>query len=226
VSERKAGDVATKTDTAAPERPAGTREAILDAAEKLFAERGFAGTSVRDIVRASESSPPSLYHFFGSKENLLVELVADRYASYCDALEAHLATATSAFEVCKQLIDFVLTNMNQQPNTAKFLFSIMFGPQQDIPKEPLKELLVRWELIVHQRLNDLAPGVPEERIIFARTMLNGLITPPVLLFLTSGTTTFPPDLSACLALRVADVLTDRHPVCAWPSFAVDEKRAD
>ena len=208
------------------ERSTGTRAAILDAAEALFAERGFAGTSVRDIVRTSQSSPPSLYHFFGSKENLLVELVADRYESYCDALEAHLATATTAFEVCKQLIDFVLTNMSQQPNTAKFLFSIMFGPQQDIPKEPLQELLVRWELIVHKRLVRVAPDAPEERIVFARTMLNGMITPPVLLFLTSGITVFPDDLSTCFALRVADVLTGRHPVCALPSFAVDEGRAD
>jgi len=57
-------------------------------------------------------------------------------------------------------------------------------------------------------------------------MLNGMITPPVLLFLTSGITVFPDDLSTCFALRVADVLTDRHPVCALPSFAVDEDRAD
>jgi hypothetical protein len=57
-------------------------------------------------------------------------------------------------------------------------------------------------------------------------MLNGLITPPVLLFLTSGITTFPTNLSTCFALRVADVLTDHHPVCALPSFAVDAERAD
>ena len=213
--------MASKASNAASERPSGTREAIFDAAERLFAERGFAGTSVRDIVRDSHSSPPSLYHFFGSKENLLVELVADRYASYCDSLEAELASASSAFEVCKKLLDFTLTNMEQQPHTAKFLFSIMFGPQQDIPKEPLRDLLVRWELIVHRRLREVAPDVDETRIGFARTMLNGLITPPVMLFLTSGTAVFPSELSTCFALRVADALTDRHPVCALPSFSVD-----
>lgn len=209
--------------SAASERPAGTRDAILDAAEKLFAERGFAGTSVRDIVRASDSSPPSLYHFFGSKENLLVELVADRYERYCDALEDHLRTADTAYEVCKRVFDLALENMRQQPNTAKFLFSIMFGPQQDIPRESLKELLLRWELIVQKRLREVAGGVSEERITFARTMLNGLVTPPVLLFLTSGITTFPTELSSCLALRVADVLTDEHPVCPWPSFGIDRR---
>jgi hypothetical protein len=53
-------------------------------------------------------------------------------------------------------------------------------------------------------------------------MLNGLITPPVLLFLTAGTAVFPTDLSTCFALRVADALTDRHPVCSLPSFSLDE----
>lgn len=210
-------------DTPVAERPAGTREAILDAAEGLFAERGFAGTSVRDIVRASDSSPPSLYHFFGSKENLLVELVADRYDRYCAVLEETVAAATTPFEVCKSVIDLALENMKQEPNTAKFLFSIMFGPQQDIPREPLEKLLVRWELIVQERLREVALGIPEERITFARTMLNGLVTPPVLLFLTSGITEFPSDLSTCLGLRIADVLTDEHPVCAWPSFNLDDE---
>ena len=205
----------------ATERPVGTREAILDSAEKLFAERGFAGTSVRDIVRDSDSSPPSLYHFFGSKENLLVELVTDRYDRYCAALESTLAGATTPYEVFKAVIDLALENMRLAPNTAKFLFSIVFGPQQDLPKEPLRALLVRWELIVHQRLRDVAPDLPEDRIVFARMMLSGLVTPPVLLFLTSGITTFAPDLSRCLALRVAGALTDDYAVCEWPNFAVD-----
>ena len=206
----------------ATERPVGTREAILDSAERLFAERGFAGTSVRDIVRDSDSSPPSLYHFFGSKENLLVELVTDRYDRYCAALEGALARATTPFEVFKFVIDLALENMKLEPNTAKFLFSIVFGPQQDLPKEPLRALLVRWELIVHARLREVAPNAPEDRIVFARMMLNGLVTPPVLLFLTSGITTFDAKLSACLAQRVNDVLTDDHPVCAWPNLAADE----
>ena len=207
-------------ETGRSDRPAGTREAILEAAEELFAERGFAGTSVRDIVKVSKS----LYHFFGSKENLLVELVTDRYNRYCDGLEAQLRTASTPFEVCRQFFEFALANIAREPKTAKFLFSIMFGPQQDIPKQPLRKLLVRWELIVYERLREVAPDAPDVRVNFARTMINGLMTPPVLLFLTAGIKTFPEDLPECLAYRVADVLTDEHPVCAWPSLVVDEKK--
>mgnify|MGYP001821669573 FL=1 len=117
--------MANKVDSTASDRtdrPARTREAILEAAEELFAERGFAGTSVRDIVRVSNSSPPSLYHFFGSKENLLVELVTDRYNRYCDGLENALARASTPFEVCKGFFECALTNFAQEPKSAMFLF--------------------------------------------------------------------------------------------------------
>ena len=50
--------------------PEGTRAAVLDAAERLFAEEGFAATSMRDISTASGISHPLIHHHFGSKEGL------------------------------------------------------------------------------------------------------------------------------------------------------------
>jgi TetR/AcrR family transcriptional regulator len=50
--------------------PEGTRAAVLDAAERLFAEEGFAATSMRDISTASGISHPLIHHHFGSKESL------------------------------------------------------------------------------------------------------------------------------------------------------------
>jgi TetR/AcrR family transcriptional regulator len=50
--------------------PEGTRVAVLDAAERLFAEEGFAATSMRDISTASGISHPLIHHHFGSKESL------------------------------------------------------------------------------------------------------------------------------------------------------------
>src|SRR3954466_11868208 len=48
----------------------GTRAAVIDAAERLFAEHGFAATSMRDISAASGVSHPLIHHHFGSKEDL------------------------------------------------------------------------------------------------------------------------------------------------------------
>jgi len=198
------------------QRNTGTREVILEAAERLFAERGFAATSVRDIVGEADTSAPSLYHFFGSKENLVVDLINDRHEAYCDDLEADLALAKTPFEVCQRFVKFVLTNMTKKPTTAKFLLGIMFGPRQNVPEDVVGETLARSQEIVQVRLREVTNGVPEPRIVFARMMLLGMVTPAVLLFLTSGVQSFSPKLPGCIAHRVVDMLTDAHPTCAWP----------
>jgi|GEM_PF-1925256 len=198
-------------------RHSSTRESILEAAERLFAERGFAATSVRDIVREAGTSAPSLYHFFGSKENLVVELIKDRHAAYCAALEADLALADTPFEVCQRFVKFVLTNMTGQPTTTKFLLGIMFGPQQNVPKEVVGETMMRSQQILQIRLRNVCDGVSESRIVFARMMLIGMVTPAVLLFLTSGVHSFSTKLPACISYRVVEMLSDSHPTCAWPA---------
>ena len=50
---------------------------ILDAAARLFRTQGFQGTSVRDIVRAVDMLPGSLYYHFATKEDLLAEVYAE-----------------------------------------------------------------------------------------------------------------------------------------------------
>ncbi|MDC7784319.1 TetR/AcrR family transcriptional regulator [Rhodoplanes sp. TEM] len=48
-----------------------TRERLLDAAERLFAERGYANVSTRDIAEAARSNAAAAHYHFGSKEALL-----------------------------------------------------------------------------------------------------------------------------------------------------------
>jgi AcrR family transcriptional regulator len=54
-----------------------TRQRILDVAAKLFSERGFEGTSVRDIATELGIANPSIYYHFKSKGELLTELLAE-----------------------------------------------------------------------------------------------------------------------------------------------------
>jgi AcrR family transcriptional regulator len=53
-----------------------TRERILDCAEVLFAERGLAGTAVRDIAREAGLTPASLYNHFDGKQALYEAVLA------------------------------------------------------------------------------------------------------------------------------------------------------
>jgi len=55
--------------------PSGSRRLILETALRLFAERGYSGTSIRDIAAACGLQGPTLYSHYASKEHVLAELV-------------------------------------------------------------------------------------------------------------------------------------------------------
>lgn len=61
---------ARRVRAAGPPRP-GTKTRLLDAAEQLFAERGFEGTSVRAVTRAADASVSAANYHFGSKQALV-----------------------------------------------------------------------------------------------------------------------------------------------------------
>ncbi|WP_429073035.1 TetR/AcrR family transcriptional regulator [Aeromonas veronii] len=67
-----------------------TKNRILDAAEVLFAERGFADTSLRLITSEADVNLASVNYHFGSKKEL-IQAVLDRYLSlFMPALDARL----------------------------------------------------------------------------------------------------------------------------------------
>jgi len=51
-------------------------ERLIDAALRLFADKGFEGTSVQDVVAAAGVTKGAMYHYFASKDDLLHEIYA------------------------------------------------------------------------------------------------------------------------------------------------------
>lgn len=62
--------------TTSSSRSVETRDRLLDAAERRFAECGFAGASVREITSEAEANLSAVSYHFGSKEELFVAVVA------------------------------------------------------------------------------------------------------------------------------------------------------
>jgi TetR/AcrR family transcriptional repressor of nem operon len=61
-----------------PTAAQGTRDRLIDAAMNLFWEKGYANTSMSDLLGAAKANSGSFYHFFNSKEDLLLA-VLDKY---------------------------------------------------------------------------------------------------------------------------------------------------
>lgn len=75
---------------------AATAEQILDAAEKLFAEHGFAHVSVREIANSASVTKSLIHHHFGSKSDLWNAVKKRAFGSYMDAQITMLSSADGA----------------------------------------------------------------------------------------------------------------------------------
>jgi AcrR family transcriptional regulator len=73
--------------------PASTDVAILRAAAALIAERGYHGASMRDIARAVGLQMASLYHHFGSKQELLVLVMREAMHDLTSCVESAVEAA-------------------------------------------------------------------------------------------------------------------------------------
>jgi AcrR family transcriptional regulator len=56
------------------------RRNIIDAARVIFAEKGYSGANVTEIVAKAKTTKPMLYYYFGSKERLFATVLEDVYA--------------------------------------------------------------------------------------------------------------------------------------------------
>lgn len=72
-------------------KSAATRERVLDAAARIFREHGYAATTLNDIADAAGLKTASLYYHFGSKEELVEEVLRIGTTLVLDTVKARLA---------------------------------------------------------------------------------------------------------------------------------------
>ena len=94
---------------------------ILQVAEKLFAEKGFDGTSIRNISKDAGVNIAMVSYYFGSKEKMLESLILFRTSDLRIQLENLLKDATSPFEKINKIIELYISKINKN----KFIYQIL-----------------------------------------------------------------------------------------------------
>ncbi len=91
------------------------KQAILDAAGKLFCELGFEGTSTRLIAKESNSNMAMINYYFGSKEGVFLEIMTERICGFQSELKIINADQISPIEKLHKVIEGyvgkILTNV-------------------------------------------------------------------------------------------------------------------
>lgn len=115
------------------------RNEILDAADRLFAEKGFDGTSTGDILDAVGIARGTLYYHFTSKEEILDALI-DRYAERMFRAAAE-AAADKAVPVVERILR-VLAAVNVGDGGGRVLIEQMHKPQNALMHQKSKRAVL------------------------------------------------------------------------------------
>lgn len=120
-----------------------TRKQILDASLRLFSEKGFARTSVRDIARGAGITDAAIYYHFSSKRDLFEALFEERgITSALSGLEQ--ATITQPLRETLTAIALVaLGIMQRNKDFMKVLFSEAMS-EDPIAAEDYRMVTERW----------------------------------------------------------------------------------
>lgn len=116
-----------------PDREPSVRERLADAALRLFNERGYAATSVREIVEAAGVTKPVLYYHFESKEGLYNYLISRGFEEFTVTLAAARRETGPVVERLRHLLDSVYRLFGEHTAEVRLMHAIFYGPPQGAP---------------------------------------------------------------------------------------------
>jgi len=79
------------------------REAIVEKAARLYAERGFLGASISDLAKVCRISKSLIYHYYPSKEDILFDVMHSHVRALLDAAEAITARGLDPAEALRAI---------------------------------------------------------------------------------------------------------------------------
>lgn len=113
---RQAGQVEKRS-----ERKAEKRQAILDGAVRVFAEKGFFNATVAEVARAAGVADGTIYLYFKSKDELLLEVFDDKMSLLCDAARKAMSETKTAAEALRAVARLHLAAVEADPAVASVL---------------------------------------------------------------------------------------------------------
>ena len=112
----------------------GTRERLLETASHLFAEKGYASTSVREIVARAGVSKPVLYYYFQSKEGLYYAILNWGMEIQHKIIEELLEVSGTVQDRILYLYRRIYEEIQAYQGMYAMIHGLIYGPPQGAPE--------------------------------------------------------------------------------------------
>lgn len=172
-------------DRATREKSRRTRDSILAAAERLFAQKGFEGASMRDITSAANVNLSVAYYYFEDKEDLLLAVIEKCIFPVMEKQRELLAKAraeageTGVISARRLVESLVLPRMAQVSEPAHQLMSLLFVRRSALaPKilSALKKLTGEIQIAFLEEFRKTFPAISEAELNFRMANMEALLT--------------------------------------------------
>jgi AcrR family transcriptional regulator len=120
------------------------KEHIMEVAVTLFAEKGFEGTSIRDLAHEADVNIAMINYYFGSKEKLFVALLESKARFMRERIDAvQNNTSLSELDKLNQIIDGYVTRFLSQPAFNRVLQQELLVTNREILHQNVLELFAK-----------------------------------------------------------------------------------
>ncbi len=106
---------------------------LLASALRLFSEKGYEGTSIREIIEGAGVTRPVLYYYFQNKEDLFCRLVETKF----NELTMEIRKASESVQGCKARLKAIIRTTfmlaENNPEAARLILQVFFAPPQQGP---------------------------------------------------------------------------------------------
>jgi len=150
------------------------REEILDAAARLFAERGYHGVSIDDIGAAVGMSGPGIYRHFAGKEDVLAQMLLRISHELLEEGSRRVVAAVSASDALDSLLRWHVNFALSRPA----LITVHGRELGNVPEPARRQVRRLQRLYVEEWvtvLSEVLPGVPQARLRTATHAAFGLL---------------------------------------------------
>jgi AcrR family transcriptional regulator len=140
-------------------KPADTKTRILDAAQKLFAQNGFDGTSLRDITSEAEANLAAVNYHFQTKESL-IEAVIARLVEPVNEKRLALLEAAGPSPTLEQILNaFISPILDHEPTgEGRALMGRILGTPDQVLVRAFRSSM---RVIAERFIAAIAVAVPE-----------------------------------------------------------------
>jgi AcrR family transcriptional regulator len=129
---------------------------LLGSALSLFSEKGYEGTSIREIIERAEVTRPVLYYYFENKEHLFRRLVESWFTELVEDMDRALKGIQGYRQRLKVVVWNIFEHAEASPQVVRLIFHTFFAPRHQAPKLDKDRL---WELRFSRILAIMNEGI-------------------------------------------------------------------